>query len=190
MPPEEPALAARRAYGGVELAKELHREARSFVWIEQLLKDVRYGWRNLLRNPGFTILASIALALGIGANATIFGIYNAIALKQLPVADASRVVRVKRWTGSISLNNFAYPEYEYLRDHNRVFSGVTASSSAIPVLASIAGGAARQHVKLTVTRCRPTTSPISGSRLRLAAHFCRMKNPLDRCKARIGGPLA
>ena len=52
--PEEAKLAARRAYGGVEQAKELHREARSFLWIEQWLKDVRYGARNLLRTPGFT----------------------------------------------------------------------------------------------------------------------------------------
>jgi hypothetical protein len=53
LPPEEAALAARRAYGGVEQAKELHREARSFVFIEQLFKDVLYSGRNLLRNPGF-----------------------------------------------------------------------------------------------------------------------------------------
>src|ERR1700730_585548 len=95
--PGEATLAARRAYGGVEQAKELHREARSFVWIEQLFKDVRYGWGNLLRSPGFTLVAVIALALGIGANATIFGIFTAVALKQLPLAVPSRVVRVKRW---------------------------------------------------------------------------------------------
>ena len=144
--PQEAALAARRAYGGVELAKELHREVRSFVWIEQLYKDVGYAWRNLLRNPGFTVLAAVALALGIGANATIFGIYNAVALKQLPVADTGRVVRVKRGTRYFSVNTFAYPEYEYLRDHNGVFAGVTASSTAIPVLASIAGRGAPEHV--------------------------------------------
>jgi macrolide transport system ATP-binding/permease protein len=138
---EEAALAARRAYGGVEQAKELHREARSFVWIEHLFKDVRYGWGNLLRNPGFTLVAVIALALGIGVNATFFGIYNAVALKQLPLADPSRVVRVKRWFGHNEYAyryNFAYPEYVYLRDHSSAFSGLTAASSAISVLASTA----------------------------------------------------
>lgn len=152
--PEEAALAARRAYGGVEQAKELHRDTRSFVWIEQLLKDVRYGWRSLLRNPGFTLVAAIALALGIGANTTIFGIYNAAALKQLPVADASRVVRVKRWfqhKRGDSQYTFAYSEYQYLRDHNSVFSGVVASyngadGEGIPVLAWIAGAAAQEHL--------------------------------------------
>src|ERR1700680_3939644 len=59
MAPEDARLAARRAYGGVEQTveqtKELHREARSFVWIEQFLEDVRYGWRHLRRRPRFTL---------------------------------------------------------------------------------------------------------------------------------------
>jgi macrolide transport system ATP-binding/permease protein len=142
LPPKDAALAARRAYGGVEFAKELHRDARSFVWIEQLLQDIRYAARNLVSNPGFTLVAALALALGLGANATIFSVYNAIALKPLPVADASRVVRVRRWSRSFGRDNFAYPEYEYLRDHTSMLSGLTASSSPIPVMASVAGSAA------------------------------------------------
>ena len=148
MTPEEARLAAKREYGGVEQVKELHRAERTFVWIEQFLKDIRYGWVNLLRNPGFTLVAVTALALGIGVNATIFGIYNAVALKQLPLGDPGRVMRVKRWFGSNSYAykyNFAYPEYRYLRDHNSVFSGVTAASAAIPVMASV-GEAAPEHV--------------------------------------------
>ena len=100
MPPEEARLAAKREYGGVEQAKELHRAERSFVWIEQIFKDVRYGWINLLRNPGFTLTAVIALALGIGVNATVFGVYNAVALKPLPIADPDHVVRIERWFAS------------------------------------------------------------------------------------------
>ncbi len=150
MPPEEARLAAKRAYGGVEQTKELHRDARSFVWIEQFFKDVRYGWSNLRRNPGFTLTAVIALALGIGVNATIFGIYNAVALKQLPVGDPDHVVRLERWfehnsRGDIQYN-FAYPEYQYLRDHNSVFSGLAASSFEVPVLASVAGEAVGEHL--------------------------------------------
>ena len=150
MPPEEARLAAKRAYGGIEQAKELHRAERSFVWVEQLFKDVRYGWINLLRNPGFTLVAVTALALGIGVNATIFGIYNAVALKQLPVADPDHVVRLERWfehnfLGDIQYN-FAYPEYQYLRDHNSVFSGLAAASFEMPVLASLAGEAVGEHL--------------------------------------------
>jgi predicted permease len=141
MVPEDARRAARRAYGGVEQTKELHREARSLVWIEQFFKDLRYAWSNLLRNPGFTLVAVAALALGIGVNATIFGIYNAVALKQLPVSDPSSVMRVKRFFGENAYAyryNFAYTEYEYLREHTSVFSGLTAATSAIPVLAAVA----------------------------------------------------
>src|SRR5579863_298227 len=62
MPPDEAKLAARRSYGSVEYAKELHREARSFAWVENLIRDVSYGARNLLRTPAFTAVAVVALA--------------------------------------------------------------------------------------------------------------------------------
>ena len=127
--PAEAAMAARRAYGGVEQSKELHRETRSFAWIEHLARDVRYGWHNLRRHPGFTVVAVLALALGIGVNAALFGFYNAIAFKQLPVADAGRVVRLKRWYAKPRGGQYYFTEAEYrdLREHNTVFAAVAAS---------------------------------------------------------------
>ena len=62
--------------------------------MRSLFQDVRYGWRMLLKKPGFTIVAALALALGIGANSAIFSIINAIVLKPLPFDDLDRIVAV------------------------------------------------------------------------------------------------
>ncbi len=139
MTAEEARLAAKRAYGGVEQAKELHRDERSFAWIEQMVRDLRYECRSLARNPGFTLVAVLTLTLGIGVNATLFSAYNAVALKPLPVADPNEVVRMERWLESGSKGDlqyaFSYPEYAYCRDHNNVFSSLIAASWPHPVLA-------------------------------------------------------
>jgi hypothetical protein len=92
MPRKEAQRAAKRAYGGVEQTKELHREERSFIWIEQFAKDVRYGWRNLRRTPGFTLTAVAVLALGMGATTAVFSLVNAMLLKPLPIPDSDRFV--------------------------------------------------------------------------------------------------
>jgi predicted permease len=91
---DEAKLAALRAYGGVEQAKELHREARSLLWIEHALKDIRYGGRTFLRTPGFTAVAVLSLALGIAANTTIFSVINAVLLRRLPYPNSDRLLTI------------------------------------------------------------------------------------------------
>jgi predicted permease len=144
MTPDEARLAARRAYGGVEQAKQLHRDERSILWLEQTVQDLRHACRALARSPGFTLVAVITLALGIGVNTTLFSAYNAVALKPLPVADAKGVVRLERWFESRRLGDiqydFSYPEYVYCRDHQDVFSNLVAASWPLRVLASISDG--------------------------------------------------
>jgi predicted permease len=146
--PQEAALAARRAYGGVEQAKELHRAERSWIWLEQLCQDLRHAIRALLRSPGFTVLAVIALALGIGVNTTLFTAYNAVALKPLPVADPDHVVRFERWVEN-SLGpfqyGFSYPEYAYCRAHSDQFSSLVAASWTFSALASTTNSAAAEQ---------------------------------------------
>jgi macrolide transport system ATP-binding/permease protein len=142
--PDEARLAARRALGGVEQAKQLHRDERSIQWFEQTVQDFSHALRALARSPGFTLVAVITLALGIGVNTTVFGAYNAVALKPLPVADATRVVRFERWLKSGALGDlqydFSYPEYVYCRDHQDLFSDLAAASGLVRVLASLSEG--------------------------------------------------
>src|SRR5438093_845227 len=142
MTPEQARRAARRAYGGVEQAKELHRDERSLLWLEQAWQDLRHAARSLAKSPGFTLVAVITLALGMGVNTTLFTAYNALALKPLPVADPNEVVRVKRWLRSGARGDvqyaFSYPEYVYCRDRNDVFSSLVAASWPLPVVAETA----------------------------------------------------
>jgi predicted permease len=121
--PEDARLAARRAYGGVEQAKEMHREARSFLWIEQRLKDLRYGARNLLRTPGFTAIAVITLALGIGANTAIFSVVNAVLLRPLAYRDPGRLVTVLHY----ETNPVGVANYIDWRDQSRSFETMAAA---------------------------------------------------------------
>ena len=141
MSPPDARLAARRAYGGVDLAKELHRDARSFQWLEQALQDLRHAARSLIRSPGFTLLAILTLALGVGVNTTLFTAYDVLALRPLPVADPDRVVRLERWFEHPSLGDvqyaFSYPEYVYCRDHNSVFASMVAGSYNVSAVARI-----------------------------------------------------
>ena len=135
MAPEEARMAARRSYGGVEQTKELHRDERSFVWLEQLLQDVRHAYRSLAKSPGFVTVAVLSLAFGIGVNTAIFTLVNGILLKQLPVPDSHRIVQVNAKTGySDRLSAYSFPVFRQIRAQTAIFSGVAGFSPASAVL--------------------------------------------------------
>jgi predicted permease len=93
-----------------------------------LWQDLRYGARTLWQSPGFTVVAVLSLALGIGANTSIFSFVNAVLLKSLPVADPSRLVYVFSGSRSAPYNVASYPDYVDFRDKNEVFSSLIAYS--------------------------------------------------------------
>jgi len=139
LPPEVARLAARRAYGGVAQAQELHREARGFPRIEQLLKDARYGARTLLRAPVFSLVAVVTLALGIGANTAIFSVVDAVLLRPLPYRNADRlVVALHGGTDPVAPAN-----YIDWRDQGRSFQAMAAAEYWS---ANLTGSEAPEHL--------------------------------------------
>ena len=96
--------------------------------METLLKDVRYGFRMLVKSPGLTIVAVISLALGIGANTAIFTLVDKLLLRTLPVEQPEQLVTIASYNGENT--SFSYPLYVDYRDRNDVFSGIMAYSSA------------------------------------------------------------
>ena len=138
--------AARREFGNVGLVAEATREMWGWAWLERLWQDVHFGLRMMRRSPGFTAVAVLTLALGIGANTAIFTVINAVMLRMLPVEDPQRLValgdpgRVHSWsTGTPETISFSYPLYCEVRDHNEVFSSVFASAMLSNLRVSIDG---------------------------------------------------
>src|SRR5215470_4325870 len=91
---EEARQQARRQFGGIEQHKEECRDARGVLALEELLRDVKYGLRSLVKQPGFSSVVIGTIAIGIAANAAIFGVVNSVLLRPLPFANSERLVSI------------------------------------------------------------------------------------------------
>jgi predicted permease len=130
MSPEEARLEALRRFGNFERTKELCRDVRGGRMIETLLQDLRYGFRRMLKNPGFTAVATLSLALGIGANTAIFSLVNTVLLRPLPVAQPDELLSVFPMSRDNFVLAFSYLNYLDFRDRNEVFTGLLLSRFA------------------------------------------------------------
>lgn len=139
--PAEAGPAAQRHFGNTLLRRESSREAWGWNLLETVLQDLRYGLRQLRRSPGFTLIAVLTLALGIGANTAVFTLVDALMLKSLPVTDPQQLYSLGADDNCCEMTGlqgnftiYSYPLYQYLQEHHPEFSQLAAfQAGAMPL---------------------------------------------------------
>ena len=166
---EDAAWAARRQFGNVMLLKEVNREMRVIRFIETLFQDLKYGLRTLMRNPGFTFVAALTLALGIGGNTAIFTITDALLLKPLPYHNPQELVGLdiqRKGASGGSSTPFSLRRYEEVRERSRSFMGVAAEEEDTLNLTGHG-----ESVVAKVARVSPNLFPLLGVNAALGRTF-------------------
>ena len=131
--------------GGAEQTRQAQRERATLPWIEKMLRLFCYSLRTLAKNPATTAVAILSIALGIGANATIFAMVNRFVLRPAPVGSPSTLLALHTTQrGQVCCNEFPYPVYENVRDQAKSFTGVAAYYELVP--ATIGSGAEPERV--------------------------------------------
>ncbi|HEV3455207.1 MAG TPA: ABC transporter permease [Thermoanaerobaculia bacterium] len=115
---------ARLAFGGLDQVKESCREARGIEPLETLLRDLGYGLRMLRSHPGFSVIAVLTLAIGIGANAALFSVVDGVLLKPLPFPHPDRLVRLHESKPNFENGSISYPNFRDWQQQNRTFSAI------------------------------------------------------------------
>ena len=124
--PEEARYAAQRQFGNQTLLWEVSRDMWSYRILETFAQDLRYGLWMMLKNPGFTAVAALTLALGIGANTAIFTVVNAVLLQPLPFHEPERLVRVWRSSAEDDRTALSFPDFADIRAKQTVFERMAA----------------------------------------------------------------
>jgi predicted permease len=130
MTPDEAARHARRAFGGVVQTKEIYRDARGFAMLDACVRDLQYAVRQLLKSPGFALVAIVGLGLGIGANVALFSVINSVFLRPLPYREPDRLVRLSSTHEATNLTRvgFSYPRFLAVRERQQVFSDLALAT--------------------------------------------------------------
>jgi predicted permease len=143
MTPADAMRAARVRLGGLTQLKEHQRDHRGIPLIAELWQDTRYALRVFGKNRGFTLVAILTVAIGVGLNTIVFTLVDAVAFKKLPVADAGNIARVERSFQSGARGDvqyaFSFQEYEYFRTHSQRVASLIAASWPVPVAAALDG---------------------------------------------------
>jgi len=152
MAPDEASRAARLKFGGVEAVKESYRDQRGLPLLDDLLRDLRYAGRSMRRSPGFTALAVLIMALGIGANTAVFSVVNTVLLKPLAYRDPDRIVTLSgastKGAGLLAApKQVSVPDFQDLHDQSSSFEALayysSRETSAMP-------GSAAEYAQATV----------------------------------------
>jgi predicted permease len=132
MDPDDARRRALLQMGGVEQTKLSYRQQETLPFLETFLHDARYGLRMLRKNPGFTAIAVVTLALGIGANTAIFSIVNGVLLRPLPYEDPERLFTISNNAPGKGYKDFGAspPDFRMLRDQNHTFTSLSAFYNA------------------------------------------------------------
>lgn len=171
VPPDEAMRQARLEFGGIDASKEQCREARGLRWPSEVLQDVRYGLRSLRKSPGFTAVALLTLALGIGANTAIFSVMRAVVLRPLPYPDPGRLVIIREQDTHGNGFSVTWPDFVDWRDQSRSFAAMAAYSPARLLLTGV-----ERPTLLNAAHVSASYFPLLGVKAELGRTFAKAED--------------